>query len=116
MTTSSLQLANRTQFGPPVRACENRRCGLPAVVNVSNGALTAAVGQFEPSAVNGSAVQFDDSATRASISDSGPPCCRRMPPGVSVTNRPVLSKWPTKPRLSAPWVETHETYGVFPKN
>jgi hypothetical protein len=63
------------------------------VVNVSKAALTSAGGQFVPSAVNGSAVQFDDSGTRKSISDAGPRGgMSRMPPGVSVTNWPVVSK------------------------
>ncbi len=59
------------------------------MVNVSNAALTAAGAQLEPSAVNGSAVQFDDSATRASISDAAS-CCpiSRIPPGVSETKAP----------------------------
>ena len=66
---------------------------MPAVVNVSNAALTAAGAQVVPSAVNGSAVQLEESATRASISDAGPPAkplafVRRMPPGVSETNCP----------------------------
>jgi hypothetical protein len=96
--TSSLQLENNTQFGPSVRACENRRCGEPAVVNRSNAALTSAGAQVLPSAVNGSAVQFEESGTRASISDAGSwpfwPV-RRMPPGVSVTKVPASSKCPT---------------------
>ena len=62
-------------------------------MNVSNAALTAVGAQVVPSAVNGSAVQLEESATRASISDAGPPTkpfalVRRMPPGVSDTNWP----------------------------
>jgi hypothetical protein len=98
-------------------ACANRRCGVPAVVNVWNGALRSPGVQAVPSLLNGSAVQLEESATRASISDSGPRGgIERMPPGVSVTNVPSALKCPTKPRFSAPCDAIHETYGVFPKN
>ena len=40
--TASLQPGNSTQFGPPITAWPNSRCGLVAVVNRQNGALIAA--------------------------------------------------------------------------
>ena len=72
--------------------------------------------------MNGSAVQLDESGTRASISDGVPAVAvgairgRRMPPGVSDTKAPVASKCPTKPRVSPPAFAVHDTYGVLPKN
>src|SRR3954469_10966955 len=50
---------------------------------------------------------------------AGPPLngFRRMPPGVSPTNAPVASKWPTKPPASAaPCAPVQVTYGVLPKS
>ena len=95
----------------------NSRCGCPAVVNVANGALTAATGHAEPSFVNGSDVQLEDSATRASISGARFTCgASRIPNGVSRTNWPLARKCPTKPRLTSPCGSIHDTYGTLPKN
>src|SRR3954452_6111559 len=75
--------------------------------------------QAVPSLVNGSAVQFEEIGTRASIRSAGRPLnwFRRMPPGVSPVKAPVASKWPTKPRASPlPCASVQVTYGVLPKN
>ena len=59
---------NSDALVPPINAWLNSRCGLPGGGERPNGALTAATGHAAPSLVNGSDVQLEDSATRASIS------------------------------------------------
>ena len=67
--------------------------------------------------MNGSAVQLDDSGTRASISDAPPvPRCRRMPPGVSRDEPARGVEVADEAAASLPPVAVHDTYGVLPKN
>src|SRR6185312_553406 len=116
-TTDRWQPGNSAPLGPPITAWLNSRWGWPAVVNVANGALTCATGQAWPSLVNGSDVQLEDRATRASISGARLMCgASRIPNGVSRTNWPDCRKCPMNPRLPSPWGSIHDTYGTLPKN
>ena len=90
-------------------------------MNVSNGALTSPGAQVEPSAVNGSAVQLDDSAharvdqrrrAAAVLWRRQADAARRVEDeravGVEVPDEPALARRRAR--------SIHETYGVLPKN
>ena len=94
---------------------------MPAGVNVMNASVDRGRAHVVPSAVNGSAVQLEESGTRKSISDArttrilgvgqADAAWRvedELPVGLEVPDEPAASR-----RRCA---SIHEMYGVFPKN